>query len=272
MWKLIYLDNPLLWVMFGLTFKVWGNNLIRRRFMSFLQFTLFSTAGILIAGSMVPAAVYNFQDGVNSYDGTQDASLYAGDPQGINTGASPTIYTNGVHRGVLSFDLSSLIGQTVTGDATLTLKMADNHVGIAFSLFAIEDANAGWLQGDNPAYAPAGAGEVTWESKSHPGTPWVGGDGLQGAGGYNPTAVDSGVGGAYNTDVVLTLPQALVQHWIDTANGGLLILSDNQGEPIQFRSSDDEVLARPVLQVTAVPEPAAMSLIGLAALILRRRK
>lgn len=240
--------------------------------MSMFKSTLLGAAAVLSIGSLASATVYSFQDGLNSYDGTQDATLYAGDPQGINTGASPTIYTNGVHRGVLSFDLSSLIGQTVTGDATLTLTMADNHPGIAFSIYSIIDANAGWAQGDNPAYAPAGAGEVTWENKSHPSTPWVGGPGLEGAGyGYNPVAVDGDVGGNYNTPVVLTIPQALVQHWIDTANAGLLIFSDTQGQAVQFRSSDDSA-GRPLLEITAVPEPAALSLLGLGALAMRRRR
>ncbi|MCC6424570.1 MAG: PEP-CTERM sorting domain-containing protein [Phycisphaerales bacterium] len=236
-------------------------------------------AGFLMLAPLASATVYTFQDGLGGYDGTQDASLYAGDPnagglgRGVNTGGSPTLYSHGVHLDVLSFDLSSLAGQTVTGDATLTLTMADNHVGVPFSIFAISDANAGWSQGDNPSYAPADLGDVTYEYRISNTSPWVGGDGLAGAGGYDHTAVDSGVGGAYNTTVDLTIPQSLIQHWIDVANAGLIINSDSLGTAIQFRSSDDTA-GRPLLTFSAVPEPATLSVLGMigSALLLGRRR
>ncbi|MCC7350992.1 MAG: PEP-CTERM sorting domain-containing protein [Phycisphaerales bacterium] len=237
-------------------------------------------AGILALTPLASATLYTFQDGLNGYDGTQDAALYAGDPNaggpgiGVNTGANPTLLARGDHRSILFFDLSSLAGQTATSDATLTLTMADNHAGVAFSIYAISDANAGWLQGDNTSYAPAGPGEVTYEDLSSPSTPWTGGDGLEGAGGYNHTAVDSGVGGLYNTTVNLTIPQSLIQHWIDGPNAGLLINSDTMYVQIQFRSSEDTA-GRPMLQINAVPEPGTLSALGVMAsawLLSRRRK
>lgn len=229
-------------------------------------------AGFLALAPLASAALYTFQDGLNGYDGTQDNTLYAGDP-GINVGASPTLLARGDHRAILSFDLTSLAGMTVTGNATLTLTMADNHVNVPFSVYAISDANAGWQQGDNTAYGSAGAGESTYEDFSYPNIPWVGGDALEGTGGYNHTAEASGVGGAYNTTVDLTLPASLIQHWIDVANGGLLVNSDTYYTQIQFRSSDDTA-GRPMLKFTAVPEPGTLSVLGLMAstLILGRRR
>lgn len=244
-------------------------------------------AGFLALAPLASAALFTFQDGLNGYDGTQDASLYVGDPnagglgRGVNTGGAPAILARGDHRAVLSFDLSSLAGQTVTADATLTLTMADNHTGVPFSVYQISDANAGWSQGDNPAYAPADLGDVTYEYRISNTSAWVGGDGLEGSGGYTHTATASGVGGAYNTTVDLTIPQALVQHWIDVANAGLLINSDTLYTTIQFRSSEDSdgtlgTSIRPKLQITtnAVPEPATISSLGLiaGALLLGRRR
>lgn len=228
---------------------------------------------VIATASIAMGATYSFQDGLNGYDGTQDTSLYAGDPTpGVNTGAAPTLYNNGVHRAIIRFDLTSLAGMTVTEDATLTLTMADSHT-VAFSLYAISDDNAGWLQGSNPAYGPANAGDATYENKSHPGTPWVGGAGLAGAGGFDPVAVGTGVSGAYNTAINITLPASLIQHWIDGPNAGLVILSDELGQVTQFRSSDDTD-GRPLLVINAVPEPASAALLGMLGfgLLARRRK
>lgn len=249
------------------------------------QSVLGAALGIFALAPMASAATYTFQDGLNGYDGTQDTTLYAGDPNaggpghGVNVGGGPTLLARGDHRAILKFDLSSLAGMTVTDEATLTLTMADNHVGVPFSIYAISDANAVWSQGTNVSYAPAQVGDVTYEERVYPGTAWTGGDGLEGTGGYDHTATASSTGGAYNTTVNLTIPQALVQHWIDTANAGLLINSDTLYTTIQFRSSEDSdgtlgTTIRPMLTINAVPEPGTLSVLGLAAsaLLLERRR
>lgn len=251
-------------------------------------------AALFAVAPMASAALYSFRDGISGYDGTQDASLYAGGDVNTNTGALTVTYAAEAHRSIIKFDLSSLAGLTVSGPATLSLFVADTSVGpegsgqptigpefLNFSIHSITDANAGWSQGDN-VFAAADPGEVTYNNMSHPSSPWAGSAGLTTSGtDYDTPAVYTGLYDqkptAEGTAVVISLPASLVQHWIDVANAGLRISVDPTGQgagAAQFYSSEGSTLLRPLLEVEAIPEPASATMLGLAgiAILARRRK
>jgi hypothetical protein len=249
--------------------------------MSIFRSSAIVAAALFGAVPLASAAVFTFQDGVAGYDGTQDASLYPGGDADVNTGALTVTYANSGTFTIHKFDLTSLAGMTVTAPATLALTIADTSLdlpaSVNFSVFQITDANAGWAQGNN-GFATADPGEVTYNNLAHPSTPWAGSPGLSTAGvdyvntDLGPYVYDQ-LPAAEGTTVVVTLPAALVQHWIDVANAGVVIRDVTGGGAVQFYDSENGTINyRPLLTVTAVPEPASMALLGMLGLGLFARR
>lgn len=235
------------------------------------------------------AVTVSFQDGVNGYDGTQDTMVVSGGADNFNYGAAEFFDINrqsSTRRSLLKFDLSSLAGQFSSIDSvSLQLTPAGSAITGDFSIYAVSDANAGWIQG-NKTGALATTGEPAWNfiaGGPTPGdpltgsTPWAGSIGLGTAGtDYDTPALFTGTyTSGSTTPITVTLPTSLIADWINnpSTNGGLFLRFDTEVNTVvaRFRSSEFTTIAdRPMLTVdyTAIPEPSAFVLSGLGMVVL----
>lgn len=262
-----------------------------------------SFAAALFAGAALSSgAVATFQNGQNNpfgagtYAGADDTRIRGGtDFQHNNWGQGYYAYTiMGIQAySLIRFDVSSMAGEYNSIESvTLTFKTDNDVNNVPFALHAISAANADWVEGtgdENGITAGGIANAATFAKKfDTSGTgvdvDWVGGPGL-GVGtatpGYNPTPAVTGIWNVSGGDgmMTITLPASLIQSWIDNpaANGGLILLETGtpSGQYIVFKGSESAPQNYPKLEInyTPVPEPTAISLLGLGALaMLRRRK
>lgn len=140
-----------------------------------------------------------------------------------------------IQRTYLYFDLSSLVGLTVLGDATLNLR-------------ATGDANN--LVTNGALYRAFGSWDessITWNNQPGPlGAP-----------------LDS-ISGTYTQSVTWDVPQATIQGWLNTpvTNVGFVLLSD-PGSTLTFHSTENVVFASPPrLIFNSIPEPTAALVLG----------
>lgn len=262
----------------------------------------FFTAAIVgsgVVGLALPADAAVLRDGLEGYDGTRDTSVLVVNPSGdppvqpsvnhLNYGGSTTFFSRNSSssrsRFLLAFDASHLAGQTVQS-ATLTLTKgtaavtADN-LDRNLQGFEISGANADWVQGTGTG-TTSSDGWATGASKAHNVAGWTGGDRI----GYGTTLADTvadvfsttpyRVEHPFGTQYTLTIPAALVQSWIDSpaTNAGLLFLNTGGSSQTVFISSEytaNETF-RPTLDITMVPEPASLGVLGAAGLFLAGRR
>lgn len=235
--------------------------------------TLTLAAGVLTAGNAAAVTV--------ELTASQDATIYSNATSFANgTGINFLAGNNGngqTRRALLQFDLSSIApGSTVTS-AVLELYMDQTPSATARSigLHAIDEswtegpADPGGQQGQGIA---AGAGDVTWVSRSHPSTLWTTAGGAFGAasatlnvGAVGSYAWDSGAAG--NAGMLTD-----VQSWIDAPGGnfGWMLVGAESGTSTvkRFISSEGDASLVPVLrlEIVPVPEPSTHALVvaGLA--------
>jgi hypothetical protein len=250
---------------------------------------------LLMLVSAVPSSVaetVSFQEGISGYAGTDDNQLM--DPgtgfQNDNMGARNATQLGNAssittRRVILRFDVSSLAGLYNSIDsATITLRNANGPTGggtDSADMYAISDSNAGWVEGVGNFTPAANDGSSSWVSSAHP-TAWVGGGGGGTLGALQDSIPNVSGNDAPNTFYVFTLDPSLVDHWITTANAGVVIKEGNEIDgagsgtdlQIEFYSAQFGAIAdapvRPKLEVTytAIPEPATLSLLGLASLLM----
>lgn len=239
------------------------------------------------------AVMVSFQEGISGYAGTDDNFLM--DPgtgfQNENMGARNATQLGNAspistRRVILRFDVSSLAGLYSSIDsATITLRKANGPTGggtDSADMYAISDSNAGWVEGVGSFTPASNDGSSSWVSSASP-TAWVGGGGGGTLGALQDSIANVSGNDAANTFYVFTLDPSLVDHWITTANAGVVIKEGNEIDgagsgtdlQIEFYSAQFGAIAdapvRPKLEVSyseAIPEPASLSLLGLASLLM----
>ena len=236
------------------------------------------------------AATAIFQDGLDGYAGTEDNQIL--DPgtgfDDANVGGRNTFQLGNAspastRRCLLRFDVSSLAGRFTSIDsATITLKKSNLPAGSGTDdaeMYAIADNNADWVEGTGQFVVQNGSS--SWNSKQHP-TAWIGGGGGGALGALQDTIANVSGNDAANTFYVFDLAPSLVDHWVTIANAGVVIKEgaeiDGAGSgtdlQIEFYAAEFGAIAdapvRPKLTVTytIIPEPATLSLLGLASLLM----
>ena len=280
-----------------LTYFLEGESLMK---MKTKNLTVLGIATLILASTAasVSGVSVSFQEGIGGYAGTDDNQML--DPgtgfQNDNIGARNAIQLGNAssittRRSILRFDVSSLAGLYSSIDsATITLRKANGPTGggtDSADMYAMIDANAGWVEGVGNFAPAANDGSSSWVSSADP-TAWVGGGGGGTLGALQTSLPGVSGNDPANTFYVFTLDTSLVDHWITTANAGVVIKEgaeiDGAGSgtdlQIEFYSAQFGALAdapvRPKLTInyTEIPEPTTVGLLGLASLLMvgcRRR-
>ncbi len=238
-----------------------------------------------------------------SLDFTRDARVISGsaNSRDDNNGGGDASALIGIGAGVdnfqiYDFDFTGLVGQTVSGDATLTFAVSTNSTGgFAGStndtiwIRALFDDNAGWTEGNQAI----GAGDNLTDNGSvsflnrvqfndDPGptvgitTSWLNdsGGGVSNLLGALTADLATAAGvvdsNRPGTTVSFTIAEATVQSWVDGGFAGIVVgVLDNGDGNARFRTDNGN------LSFTAIPEPGTAGLLVCAllpALMLRRRR
>jgi hypothetical protein len=191
-----------------------------------------------------------------------------------NLGPNPLLYSIGTSAfrsfPIFQFDLSAYTGQTVAGNGTLRLRVSDTYqsqsVTNTLDLYSVVIS---WLEN-----------AATWNNfGAFPGpdatTDFA-----------TPTIQTQTVSVTPGSLITFTVPQALIQGWINTpsTNHGFLVYNTTAASlmDISFASRQNGALAGPelvfstgLLTATDVPEPSTMTMLmltaSLGALLVARR-
>ena len=249
-----------------------------------MNFRIASTLGLALAGHVFFLPPAGARAETISLLPVADTTLFEVAPNNnlgganfFNAGTAGNSYRN---RGLLRFDfLESLPAGAVITSAELTLEIVRQPgSGGANSYFELRRMLQAWGEGvqvpaeaNSPGLgAPAGAGEATWNA------PFAGGSLWPVAGGnFSEAASASAPGGNLGQQVFFESTSALVadiQHWLDhpEENFGWSLASDAEDTAKSARSfASRESGFGPLLtlQYAVVPEPAALSLVGLFLLL-----
>ena len=275
--------------------------------------TLLLTACILVATIGVTSAdTVVLQDGVDGYDGTENNSLkspYAhANFGGDATMAVANKWKDWRYTGILSFGVTGVVAgglTTAAGDATITITRStgkDKFTGV--QMWALNDADVGWVEGSQSGGTESEVGASDPSGHTHDkdagGQAWAGGDGPgkkydwtgytyergpdPGDAGY--TLLDEIASSSEGVAYDFTVPQAVLQGWLDGTNPGVLFSAEqpdnwyqtsSQGYRTQTTWHSNEaatVSQRPKLMFEVIPEPATLIVLGLGglAMLLRRRR
>ncbi len=180
--------------------------------------------------------------GISNYNGV--SSLRLNDGVGLNspmpTGDQLFAGDSGNdadNRSLVGFDLRTLTGWTITGDATLRLRVSgvdgSPNAGDFFDVYAVHPTNATWAAGVSSWSNLDEAGGVAW--KDGGGADLAGGTSPAGALGQpgkgyaaTPLATINQASYAVGTFINVTIPQAALQSMIQDSDPGLLLRSRDE--------------------------------------------
>ncbi|MCE5276874.1 MAG: DNRLRE domain-containing protein [Planctomycetaceae bacterium] len=252
-------------------------------------------AAVLAGASAAPAAEVLFQDGLNSYAGTEDTSLVQ-NAANNNYGGRTTLIMgppgSGQQRApIIQFDLSSIAGQYESIESMkLRFWVSNTSSSATFNLNLLREGNAGWVEGSSNGTTETGTS--TWNYRVYNTQQWLGGtsgarlaaDVYGAVATFTLSTATTPVGTMVEINVdpaalaanVDTLTE-IVDLW--TRGGG----SDNAGFQIyggynaswQVHSSESATPAmRPqlVIEYSPIPEPASALLLVLGALAASARR
>jgi hypothetical protein len=179
---------------------------------------------------------------------------------------------------LLLFDIAGNVpAGSIINSATLTLTVTAVPSGGLNSTFDLNRLLASWGEGNGSDHggSPAGVGQATWNNRfGSSGSPWStpGGD-------FSPTASASrsiaGLG-SYTFASTAGLV-ADVQGWLTSpaSDFGWVLRSESEvsGTTIRRFGSRDSGASAPTLTIsyTTIPEPAALSILGLGLVVFLRR-
>jgi hypothetical protein len=204
---------------------------------------------------------------------SRDATIYGGTGfDNTADGAGPHVWTsvtNGgfTRRALLRFELSAVPAGSVVTAVELSLTQSRS---LSSHNVTVHRLTAAWTEGPaNPGNAGAGAaasaGDVTWLSRSFPGSPWgtPGGDFVAQASAI--TLADAGAGAIRVTWPSTPTLVDDVQRWVNTpaANHGWVLIGDETDgqKGKRFDSRDNGIAAnRPCLRVVYDPAPTDIPL------------
>jgi hypothetical protein len=252
---------------------------------------------LALLAQSVPADVVSFQDGtdnifVTGYAGTEDNQMLGAVPccsgfEDSNMGSRNALQignasAGSTRRSIIRFTgLSVMSGAYASIDsARIVLWKVNGNTGgptDGMQMYAIDNANADWVEGGGNFTPASDDGSSSWNSKAHP-TAWVGGAGGGTLGALQDTLAGVSGSDAPNTLYSFDLDPALVDQWITGINAGVLVKDENDFDAnhlqIEVGSAEfGDSFARPRLEITyTVPEPASLVLLSLGGLVMLGRR
>lgn len=172
------------------------------------------------------------------------------------------------YRSLIQFDVSAIPNDATVNSAVLKLQNRDVGVNNGDGVVNVYRVTGAWNES-----------QATWNERLT-GAAWTAAGGDYAAGSYaTATLHPYQTAGAEVYQISVT---TLVQQWVagTYVNNGMLLISDsenaNQFKLFAFESTESSVsgavLPQLVIDYTPVPEPAAMSVMGLAVAALARRR
>lgn len=212
------------------------------------------------------------------------ARSFGSDTSMIFGNVNATTFSHGLLR--FNLDLPSLSGLTVT---SVVLKLTSTDVGgstanpgsdYTLNLFQLSAANSGWVEGITSVTPDAG--QSTWQVRNatsttaavNTGTAWAGSQGASTSGTdfsssllssvtANPLSLTGGTVLTFNSSANFI---SAVQGAIDGTGDLSFWLGNDVAVRNFFRiaSHDNADFAGPTLEITVIPEPSSLALLGLA--------
>jgi hypothetical protein len=222
-------------------------------------------------------------DTIVTIGASKDNTLYESTAGTLSNGSGQYFFaglTNGgeIRRGLIAFDIAGAVpaGSVITG-AKLTLHMSKSRAGAED--VSLHPLSADWGEGASDAPLQEGggtaaaAGDATWLHTFSPGQFWTtpGGDFAVAA----SATTSVGAVGFYDWSSAGMI--ADVQSWLDAPAGnyGWLLMGDEATSQSTKRfdtRENPEASVRPVLEISYIPEPGSLMLLGFAALPLLGRR
>lgn len=243
--------------------------------------SLFLAGTILGLGSSAALAV---PITVNDGQGADSMVIGFSTTDELNYGGNESLQVRSNFKIYLRFDLASLPAGTIS-DATLTLQNQSNSGTLDFSVWGLSDGYAGgndfnsdgvndlddlWLEGTGAGDDTAAA-DIDWMNA--PGND-SSADAMAASAVYGGTAL--GTGAADGSSGFTTFSDANLVSYLNANSGNdvvTLVMTSAGSSAFLFRSGEKAGFTPPTLDVTLVPEPMSVALLGVGgALVLAGRR